>query len=115
LMFSTYLGRSVTALALDNAGSLYATGYAAPNEIPTTPIGYRTPAPLSPAGTSVFLVKLANAGDRLIYSAILGGGYPASIAAGTDGSAAIAGSTSDAAYPVTSAALQPVCGCAGQR
>ncbi len=115
LLFSTYLGETVTGLALDAPGNLYATGYAPPNDIPVTPGSFRAPAPSGTAATVTFIVKLSNSGDRLIYAATLGSAYPGGIAVSPDGSATIAGSTSDASYPTTSGAFQPVCGCAGQR
>ena len=115
LLFSTYLGTNVTGLALDTAGVVYATGIAQPSELTAAPSGYRGPDPVTPSATRLFIAKLTNSGDRLLYSAILGNATSNAIAVGADGSATAVGVTYDASYPTTAGAVQTACGCAGHR
>lgn len=86
LDYSTYLGGSVNdrinGIALDAAGSVYVAGETYSADFPITPDAYLTDKPgyfLTNANASgAFITKFVPAGDRLVYSTFLGGGYCAS-------------------------------------
>ena len=108
LLFSTYLGGSgtdaVTAVAVDGAGGIYATGSTDSQDFPAVNAFQRTNGGYQDA----FVAKLAAKGLALTYSTYLGGsggvaGYPETglgIDVDTNGNAYITGVTSSANFPV---------------
>ena len=73
LVFSTFLGGSEydfgRGIAMDGAGSAYATGYTDSSSFPTTPGAFDP----SLNGYDAFIVKLNPTGSGLIYATFLGG------------------------------------------
>ncbi len=121
LTYATFLGGSGgrssdrgRAIAVDDAGSMYVTGYTVSSNFPTTAgafdISYGGGS-CSGAGDpcpDVFVTKLNPAGNALIYSTFLGGsrsdkGY--GIAVDGAGSAYVTGSTGSSDFPTTSGAF----------
>ena len=108
LLYSTYLGGTSddigTGVAVDSSGNAYVTGVTgSPN--------YPLKNPIQPVfgakdgfGSDAFVTKLDSSGRNLIYSTFLGGsGTDAglAIAAGSDGSAFVAGETDSTDFPST--------------
>ena len=120
VLYSTYLGggRSDTAnaIAVDDAGNAYLTGYTVSDDFPTTPGAFQT----TPSnGGDAFVTKLNPTGNTLVYSTRLGGppngppnsislGLPTSaglgIAVDTESSAYITGYTFSPSFPLKRAA-----------
>jgi hypothetical protein len=103
LVYSTYLGGSGgdqgRAIAVDGSGYAYVTGITASTNFPT-----QNPYQIEPGdfNTDVFVSKLSQSGDSLIYSTYLGGnsadlGY--GIAVDGNGSAFIVGTTLSTNFP----------------
>lgn len=71
LTFSTFVGGSaddsVNAVALDQAGNIYAAGNAGSLDFPTTPGAYQT----GPYAGNIFVVKLTPSGN-VLYSTLIG-------------------------------------------
>src|SRR5947209_257020 len=121
LLFSTRLGGTntaarVEALALDTQANVYVTGGVGISDFPVTPGAFQGNPPNPRDGSAAFVAKLSSAGDRLIYSTLLGGPRGSHTAASTiavdgSGQATVAGATADRDFPVTPGAFQPVCGC----
>ena len=113
LLYSSFLGGSVgdqgTAIAVDNAGNAYITGWTYSGDFPTTPGAFQTTAP----NGSAFVTKVNALGSApLVYSTYLGqlaGGY--GIAVDSAGSAYAAGRTANDTYdfPTTANAFQRYC------
>jgi uncharacterized protein (TIGR03437 family) len=114
LVYSTYLGGTGDdegyGIAVDAAGSAYATGYTASPNFPTHS-AYQT---INNGGESdAFVTKLTPAGNALAYSTYLGGGgqdQGFGIVVDAAGSAYVAGFTYSPNFPTRSAfqpALQP--------
>ena len=98
LVYSTYFhggdstGTYVSAIAADDAGSVYLTGTHRGGSLPTTPGAFQTSAT---AGDGAFVAKLDAIGSKLLYCTYLGansqlGGN--TIAVDSQGSAYVAGS-----------------------
>lgn len=109
LEYSTYLGGTANALAIDKSGNAYITGYAYPGTLSATssfqPTGDGTP--------SAFVVKLNQSGSALIYSTLIGGSnndVANSIVLDSSGNAYITGYTVSLDYPTTSGAIQTALG-----
>ncbi|HXV44190.1 MAG TPA: SBBP repeat-containing protein, partial [Anaerolineae bacterium] len=107
LVYSMLLGGSDSdysyAIALDEAGNAYLTGYTFSSDFQTTPGALDTTL----ASTDAFLVKL-NAGGELAYATLLGGsggdfGY--ALAVDTTGHAYLSGFTDSTDFPVTPGAF----------
>jgi len=124
LSYSTYLGGSAddfaTSLAVDNAGSVYITGYTSSANFPVSSGALQTTCKNGCGATSdAFLTKLDPTGTGIVYSTYLGGNgndYSNSVALDAFGNAYLAGQTLSADFPVTAGALQSTCGagnCAG--
>lgn len=112
LLFSTLVGgvqtpsmTDVDGLSVDVIGNVYLTGYTTAADFPLTPNAF------SIAGNA-FVMKVTNAGDRIVFSTFLGPGARG-YAIGVDGRGAItvAGSVSAQGFPVTPGAFQSVCYC----
>jgi hypothetical protein len=108
--FSFTLGN---AIAADNAGNAYVTGYVgfgddgSPPAFPTTPGAFQT---TFRGGVDAFVTKLNPAGTALVYSTFLGGSgdvQGAGIAVDASGAAYVVGSTnaSDFPGPISGSAL----------
>jgi len=109
LVYSTFLGGSVNetgnAIAVDNQGNCYVTGYTMSPDFPITSGAYDT------AFRACFVTKLNPSGSQLIYSTFLGGGTSGSssptnngysIAVDSEGNAYVAGYTASTDFPITS-------------
>jgi hypothetical protein len=100
LIYSTYLGGSGddygSAIAVDNSGSAYVTGWTQSTNFPTM-------NPLQPAGAGLyaFVAKLNPAGSALVYSTYLGGGADegGGIAVDNSGNAYVTGLTESTNFP----------------
>ncbi|MCG7337035.1 SBBP repeat-containing protein [Sporosarcina sp. ACRSM] len=110
LIYSTYLGGSSYdqgyAIAVDNDGNAYITGYTTSTDFPTTPGVYDT---TFNGNRDAFVTKLNATGTALVYSTYLGGtnldqGW--SIAVDSAGNAYVTGITSSSDFPITPRAFQ---------
>jgi uncharacterized protein (TIGR03437 family) len=123
LVYSTYVGGDVSALAVDGAGNAYITGNTSSADFPVTPGAFQTQskACCGPFVSSPFVSKLNPAGSALVYSTFLGGSGICAFSIGPQqyvgdatrglavdnaGNAYIAGATSSADFPVTAGAFQ---------
>jgi uncharacterized protein (TIGR03437 family) len=105
------------AIAADQAGNLYVTGFTASTDFPVQG-AFQSQNRATPAnGTPyvAFVTKLDPTGSHLIYSTYLAGaafgqtkGF--AIAVDSSGSAYVAGSTQQPDFPVTAGAYQKTCG-----
>ncbi|NYB52644.1 MAG: SBBP repeat-containing protein, partial [Methanobacteriaceae archaeon] len=110
LQYSTYLGGTNYdfgyAIAVDNNGNAYITGYTESNDFPVTPDAYQA----SYAGNvDAFITKINPTGTTLQYSTYLGGtstDYGRAIAIDNNGNAYITGNTESNNFPVTPDAYQ---------
>ncbi len=97
-----------TAIAVDNAGAAYVTGWAFSTDFPTT-VG--SVQPNFGGGTrDAFVAKLSPDGSTLEYATYLGGERfddAAGIAVDADGNAYVVGATGSVAFPTTEQSLQP--------
>ena len=126
LLYSTYLGGSAgdaaSAIALDNAGNVYLTGYAGSSDFPVTAgaqqnfLRERCATPPAPGWLSranlgdAFVVKIHTDTSQLVYSTFLGGTcgeQGLGIAVDSSGDAILVGVTDSPDFPVTAGALQP--------
>ena len=111
-VFLTYLGGSlfsdVSAVAVDPAGNVYATGRTIDTDFPLANPYQSTNKAFS--NSSGFLTKYSPQGQSYVYSTYLGGslnGELTAISVGPDGTAYVIGDTSAGDYPVTPDAFQP--------
>jgi hypothetical protein len=112
LVYSTYLGGSYPdmafAIAVDNAGNAYVTGYAS-FDFPTTEGAFQRTfggARLTPH--EAFVAKLDPQGSALVYSTFLGGPnfeYGTGIAVDGGGNAYVTGAA-ESGFPTTAGAFQ---------
>jgi uncharacterized repeat protein (TIGR01451 family) len=109
LVFSTFIGgnssEEASSIALDINNNAYVTGWTGSTNFPIqNPFkGSKT------AGDHVFVTKLNNSGDGLIYSTYIGAGQAYGIAVDSSGSAYIAGSVIFNDFPTTPGAYQRTC------
>jgi hypothetical protein len=112
LLWATYLGGNgddwVEGLALDPAGSVYATGRTSAADFPTH--NAFQPALAAPAQFDAYLARLSADGSSLLYGSYLGGaaeekGY--GVAADGTGLAWVSGMTLSPTFPTTAGAAQP--------
>ncbi|MCC6366013.1 MAG: SBBP repeat-containing protein [Bryobacterales bacterium] len=123
ILYSTYLGGTfddtVSSIAVDSAGSVYAIVDTSSPDFPTTPGAFRTKpvSPILPAGwlylSDLAVLKISPDGGRLIYSTYFGGsnydttkGSP-SIAVDGIGNAYFTGQSQSADLPVTTLPFSP--------
>jgi hypothetical protein len=111
LVYSTYLGGGAVingtedwgeAIAVDNTGSAYVTGYTYSPDFPVTSGAYDT----TRAGLDAFVTKFAPNGGSLVYSTFLGGAgreQGQGIAVDASGNAYVTGLTESSDSPFTPA------------
>ncbi|HXI44542.1 MAG TPA: SBBP repeat-containing protein [Bryobacteraceae bacterium] len=87
-----------TGIALDPEGNIYVTGTTDAPDFPTTPGAFQTSG-------SGFVMKLSNAGDRVIYSTLVHAA-PSAIAVDSSGASYVTG-TAGSDFPSTPGAYQP--------
>lgn len=123
LIYSTYFPAVINALDVDASGNVYVTGTTDSVQFPVTPgLSFGSVSPDSaPPVFGAFITKLAAAGDRVMYSAMIVGngwfcgteycGIPniyttgAAIAIDPAGNAYVAGNTNTVEFPTTTGAL----------
>ncbi len=110
LLYATCLGGSAddaaNALALGADGSVTVAGATSSADFPVTAGAFQTAVA---GGTDGFVATLNAGGTALLHATYLGGGGTDTVnalAAGTDGSAWVAGYTSSAGFPTTAGAPQ---------
>lgn len=114
LRFSTYLGDrgeenfgpATGRIAVDTAGNAYVTGTTTSPRFPTSLRAFQR---ILRGGQDVFLTKLDDQGEELLYSTLLGGGsrdFAGDVAVTPEGSAVVTGITESVNFPVTSRAFQ---------
>jgi hypothetical protein len=113
LIYSTYLGGSANAIAVDATGNAYITGTDG-NVAVTTPGAFQT-SPVD--GKDAFVTKLNPAGTALVYSTFLGTGrtddhgtnrVANGVAVDATGNAYVTGTTdADSVFPTTPGVIQP--------
>ncbi|SDY49856.1 SBBP repeat-containing protein [Thermoactinomyces sp. DSM 45892] len=114
LEYSTYLGgtslESGEAIAIDDTGHAYVTGFTRSANFPVTPGAFQT---TRMGVMDAFVTKFNSTGSALIYSTYLGGTGTETargIAVDTAGHAYVTGFTQSANFPVTPGAFQTVSG-----
>jgi hypothetical protein len=107
LVYSTYLGPSISAVAVDSAGSVYVTGGGAGQTFPTTSSAYYPTDSSHHCNQDLFLTVLNSTGDKLTYSTCFGASAanPSALAVDSRGRAFIAGRVSGS-VPTTPNAYQ---------
>ena len=109
LIYSTYLGGGGVdfgqgmAVAMDNDGNAYVTGFTNSPNFPTTPGAFQTINRID-----AFVTKLNRTGSALVYSTFLGGigtDFGAGIAVDRDGHAFVTGGTDSPDFPTTAGAF----------
>ncbi|HMM06653.1 MAG TPA: SBBP repeat-containing protein [Clostridiales bacterium] len=114
LIYSTYLGGSslteVQGIAIDAAGSVYATGDTYATDFPVTPGAFQTTL----KGTSdVFVTKFSPDGSSLVYSTYVGGSNSvqgSALCIDEQGNAYVTGTVRSTDFPVTPGAAQSAYG-----
>jgi hypothetical protein len=111
LVYATYLGggngnQEATAVAVDEGGHAFVTGYTTATNFPVTPGAFQVALG---GDRDAFVAKLNATGDALMYASYLGGRqYDAawSIALDDRGDAYVAGSTGSRDFPFTPGAFR---------
>ena len=122
LLYSTYLGGVAIsdtlheqgdygkAIAVDESGNAYVTGYTYSTDFPITSGAFQTVDQAADIALATgFVTKLNPTGTALVYSTFLGGDLldePTAIALDSSGNAYISGLTFSANFPVTPSAFQ---------
>lgn len=123
LLYSTYLGGDLAdfafAIAVDESGAAYITGWTPSSNFPTTPGAFDQ----SQNGNyDAFVTKLSVDGTSLAYSTFLGGNFPNpnfgpdhgfGITVDEEGAAYITGRTGSYNFPITTDAFDTTCGTDG--
>jgi hypothetical protein len=119
LLYSTFLGGSDSdggsAIAVDQEGSAYLTGFTSSRNFPTTSGAFQSECKLGPSGTcgNAFVTKLDPTGSRAVYSTFLGGhGFSngGGIAVDGEDNAFVTGGTDTSDFPTTAGTAQPTFG-----
>ena len=115
---STFLGAPgginyAHGVAVDKQGCIYLAGNTTNPKFPTTPGAFQTTfkGPSDGHHGDAFVVKLSPAGDRIIYSTLLGGSgrdICGKLEVDAEGNAYVLGSTSSKDFPVTPGTFQTV-------
>lgn len=112
LEYSTYLGGSNydvgNAIAVDNNGNAYITGFTESPDFPTTSEAFQKTLACG-ASSNAFISKLDPDGFGLIYSTYLGGSSSdmgSDIAIDLSGNAYVTGSTDSLDFPITAGSFQ---------
>lgn len=110
LVYATFLGGSGSDngidIAVDETGSAYVTGWAAPSDFPTTPGAFDTS--YSGGDHDAFVAKLNPTGSEMVYTTFLGGSGSEGgrgIAVDGMGSAYVSGWTESSDFPTTPGAF----------
>jgi len=105
LWYSSYLGGGADdggiGIAVDGGGNAYVTGGTYSTDFPIV-----SPCQTARGSADVFVTKVNNAGDKLVYSSYLGGSYDdigRSIAVDASGDAFVAGTTYSSDFPTINA------------
>ncbi len=122
LLYSTLLGGTglftkngdfgdiSAGIAVDDTGSAYIVGAAYSKDFPLTANAFqKTQQAATSEYPNAFFTKLNPAGDALVYSTYLGGGYfekATSVAVDASGNAYVAGNSGSTNFPTTSNAFQ---------
>jgi len=115
LVFSASISGNATAagIALDPLNNVYLTGTAGSADFPVTPGAFQSAC--SPVGSAlcqnpqIFALEMSADGSSLLYSTLLGSGYPGGIAVDSSGRAYLTGTTAQSNFPTVNpiqAALQ---------
>lgn len=103
---------TVSAIAVNSSGEVYATGFAYSTDFPVTNGAFQS---VNNAGanrsSNAFVVKINSSGSALLYATYLGGSTSSAgnaIAIDGSGNAYIAGGTLDLDFPFTSGSFQTV-------
>jgi hypothetical protein len=109
LVYCTYIGGRgddrANGIVVDSSGAAYVTGWTNSSDFPVR----NALQPRLAGGQNAFVLKLAPAGNALVFSTYLGGGGSDSaygIALDSVGNAYITGDTTSSNFPVTDAAFQ---------
>ena len=110
LVYSTFLGDTKSelgyAIAIDDDGFAYVTGCTSSTDFPTTPGAYDTTYNFQ---RDVFITKLSQSGDSLVYSTFMGSSKNEDgedIAVDPSGYAYVTGGTYSSGFPTTDGAYQ---------
>jgi len=114
LVYSTYIGGFIddygTAIAVDESGNAYVTGYTWSTDYDVTPGAFQTTKSTTTLSeTDVFVTKLNATGTALVYSTYIGGisdDRGNAIAVDGSGNAYVTGYTESTDYDVTPGAFQ---------
>ena len=110
LVFSTFIGGTqsgsqVGGVTLDAAGDVYITGTTSAADFSVTPGAYANTG-------NAFVMKISNAGDRIMLSTFIGsGGTGLAIAVGGDAAITVGGTAESDGFPPTPGAIQTTCVC----
>jgi len=114
LSYATYLGGAgddgALALAVDDDGNAYVTGWTASVNFPTTAGASQTTSNASDFFRDIFVAKLDPSGAALVYCTYLGGSgddFANGIAVDNFGNVYLTGSTTSVSFPITAQAFQP--------
>jgi hypothetical protein len=92
--YGTYVGGhakdGTTSLAVDSSGNVWVAGTTPSPDFPTTPGAFKTQTTVNDNDWVGFVTKLSPAGDRFVYSTLLGGSWRSTangVAVDSDGNA----------------------------
>jgi len=115
-------GTNLSALAIDQTGNIYVAGWTADGNFPLTPGAFQTALPAG--AIPAFVTAISSAGDRILWSTLVGGPKPtctncngglvtvSALAVDPTGAVVIAGSATEEQMPVTAGVIGPACLCA---